>query len=89
MFAPGTILYFTPFYFENGSPPNFPLDTYVYGEQVDTMNYSLLTEIYKVENKDYIKLGRLSENEFNALRECLIKSSKVKRKIKKLLSKII
>ncbi|GHT44118.1 hypothetical protein AGMMS49965_19190 [Bacteroidia bacterium] len=64
----------------------FPLDTYIYGEQVDVMNKSLLNSQYQTENKDYVKLCNLSINEFNSIIECLANSSSVKRKIKKLLN---
>jgi hypothetical protein len=63
----------------------FPIDTYIYGEQVDMMNKSILNAQYQTENKDYIKLGNLSTKEFDWVRECLVNSASVKRKIKKYL----
>ncbi|MDR1199083.1 MAG: hypothetical protein LBK94_08770 [Prevotellaceae bacterium] len=64
---------------------SFPFDTYVYGEQAGIMSKTALDIIYSVEENDYIKLGKLSNTEFTALKNCLVNSSAVKRKIKKYL----
>ncbi|GAP72210.1 hypothetical protein [Candidatus Symbiothrix dinenymphae] len=83
---------FNCYYFEKGvviSECNtfaFPLDTYIYGEQVDVMSKSLLSSRYQIENKDYIKLSNLSAKEFDLIRACLINSASVKRKIKRYLT---
>ncbi|MDR3286861.1 MAG: hypothetical protein LBT27_05415 [Prevotellaceae bacterium] len=58
---------------------SFPFDTYVYGEQADIMSKSLLNNIYNPEKGDYIKLGKLSDNEFISLKKCLLNSSSVKK----------
>lgn len=82
---------FNCYFFEKGKIVSgcgtfcFPLDTYVYGEQVDIMSYSLLNSLYKIEGIDYLKRGKLSEKEFNELKRCLVNSATVKRRIKKLL----
>ncbi|GHT18552.1 hypothetical protein AGMMS4957_01040 [Bacteroidia bacterium] len=82
---------FNCYYFEKGriiSECNtffFPLDTYIYGEQVDVMSKNLLNSQYQTENKDYIKLCNLSSTEFDLIRNCLINSASVKRKIQKYL----
>jgi hypothetical protein len=65
---------------------SFPEDTYIYGEQVDTMNISMLNDIYKVENRDYIKMGVLSDSELSLIKHCLLQSGNMKRKIKRLLA---
>ena len=144
MFAQGTLIYFTPFYFKNGSSKNkyflvlantgnsiiiaslptskdhipdsimkkhgcifdenmkiscyffqknriisecgtfgFPEDTYIYGEQIDFFDLKILQPIYKNNGKDYTVKCKLSNIEFEAIKECLKKSGVVKQKIKK------
>lgn len=145
MYAPGQILYFTPFYFPNGNlaknkyfivlacvsndlivanlPTSrdhipsfiekkhgcinaddqqigcyffekgkiisacetfaFPLDTYIYAEQVDSFNIDKLNEIYQTKDVDYQIVCELSDAEFLAIKDCLKNSSKTKRGVKK------
>lgn len=64
---------------------SFPLATYVYGNEVETYELSVLQNDYQIENIDYEILGLLTDEEFNALYNCLKNSTSVKRGIKKLL----
>jgi len=65
---------------------SFPKDTFVYGERIDTVSYTALTQKY-VQSKDYEIKCILSETEFNALKSCIINSCNVKRKVKRILSR--
>lgn len=64
----------------------FPRDTYVYGQQIDLFDKTLLEEIYAVEEIDYKVMGKLTETEFRNLLNCIINSSSIKRKLRNLLS---
>jgi len=148
MYLPKTLIYFTPFYFENGNNPqnkyfivleateqdivlaslptsknqvpnhiqkthgclnhdesrfncylfekqkiisecntfSFPLDTFVYGEQVFTTEKTKLENGYKSENKDFVVLCKLSETEYRSLINCLKNSKSVKNRIKRLIA---
>lgn len=148
MYTPGTIIYYTPFYFENGNTPKpkyliilavdncnatlvaaslatsqdhvptnlpkthgcihnndmrfncyyyealkpiccndfgFPLDTYIYGEQVNTFYTSTLQTNYPKEGTNYIIKGKLTDKELAQITACVKKSANLKRKVKKLL----
>lgn len=65
---------------------SFPLDTYVYGQQIDEYEIAILKDIYPVQNLDYKIIGTLTDTEFRLLKECFATSANVKRKYKKLLS---
>lgn len=75
------------YYFEKGKAVSecgefaFPLDTYVYGEQVMMVDKKLLEGTYK-EGLDYKKLCKLKDSEYRSLTHCLRLSSSMKRKIK-------
>jgi len=146
MYIPGTVIYFTPFYFSDGSFKNkyflvlantgndiliaslptsknhipssmkkehgcisddsinfncyffekdriisdcgtfgFPRDTYIYGEQIDFFDLSILQSTYKNDGRDYIMKCKLLSNEFESIKECLKNSGVVTRKFKKYL----
>ncbi len=63
----------------------FPLNTYVYGQQIDEYEISVLKDIYPVEGLDYKIIGILMASEFEKLISCFQNSANVKRKFKKLL----
>lgn len=63
---------------------SFPLDTYVYGEQVDMYSIDRFNMTY-TETVDYDVKGRLFAKEFMRLKKCLADSGQTKRKIKRLL----
>jgi hypothetical protein len=65
---------------------SFPLDTYVYGQQIDEYEISILKDIYPVEGLDFKIIGNLTSKEFSLLKACFINSANVKRKYKKMLS---
>lgn len=64
---------------------SFPFDTYIYGEQIDIYEARQLQEIYPKEDIDYEIVGKLLDEEFDAIIDCMKNSVTVKRKIKRLL----
>lgn len=67
---------------ENGF--SFPRHTFAYGDEIDTYQSDIVDANY-VLNENYIVEGKLTKNEYNSLLECILNSSSVKFKIKKLL----
>lgn len=65
---------------------SFPLDTFVYGQQIDEYEISILKDIYPVQDLDFKIIGKLTAREFGLLKDCFIKSANVKRKYKRILS---
>ena len=63
---------------------NFP--THIYGHQLDSYDLKLMDELYKIEEVDFIVWGKMKENLYQSLIDCLKSSSAVKRKYKRLLS---
>ena len=81
---------FNCYYFVNGTVIadngwSFPRDTYVYGQQIDTFDKGIFEEIYAIEGVDYEIVGKLTITEFSSLKNCILNSASVKRKIKILL----
>lgn len=68
---------------ENGW--SFHLNTFLYGQHLDTYEVAILEEIYPTENVDYEIIGKLTQQELGAITHCFANSSSVKRKIKKIL----
>lgn len=64
----------------------FPLDTYVYGQQIDEYDIPTLKDIYPVQDLDFKIIGNLTVTEFTLLKECFIASANVKRKYKRILA---
>jgi hypothetical protein len=64
---------------------SFQLDTFLYGQYLDTYEVALLEEIYPIEGVDYEIIGKLTQQELRAVVQCFANSSSVKRKIKRLL----
>lgn len=64
----------------------FPLDSFLYGQYLDTYETQILQEIYPIEGVDYDILGRLTEQELDAIIQCFANSASVKRKIKRMLA---
>lgn len=64
----------------------FDFKTHIYGHQIDDYKVSILKEIYPLENTDYEIWGKMKEDLFLSLIECLKNSKSVKRKYKKILS---
>nr|WP_295929626.1 hypothetical protein [uncultured Dyadobacter sp.] len=65
---------------------SFPLDTYLYGQQIDEYDIAVLKDIYPVEGLDYKIVGRLQDVIFKSLKDCFVTSASVKRKFRRLLS---
>ncbi|WP_319589275.1 hypothetical protein [uncultured Draconibacterium sp.] len=83
-------IHFNCYYFEANKPITddgwgFPRETYVYGEQVAEFNKKNFDDNYAVEGVDYDKVGNLSNTEYTQLLECVKKSGRTKRKIRRIL----
>jgi hypothetical protein len=68
---------------ENGFA--FPIQTFVYGNEVEDYNADNLKFNHKVEGVDYEILGKLNIQEYNDLLECLKQSTSMRRGVKKFL----
>lgn len=82
---------FNCFVFKGKSPVTtsgwcFPMDTYLYGQQIDEYEIAILKDIYPVEGLDYRIIGTLKSLLFQDMKKCFINSANVKRKFRKLLS---
>ncbi|MDR6809316.1 hypothetical protein J2Y45_000069 [Dyadobacter sp. BE34] len=82
---------FNCFVFKAGLPVTannwaFPLDTFVYGQQIDEYEIAVLKDIYPVEGLDYKVVGRLKDAEFKDLKDCFCQSASVKRRFRRLLA---
>ena len=82
---------FNCFVFKAGLPITtnnwaFPLDTFVYGQQIDEYELATLQDIYPVEGLDYKILGRLRDADFRQLKKCFSQSASVKRRFRRLLT---
>lgn len=65
----------------------FELPTFVYGNQIEDYQISILTKGNTIkENEDYKLAGILNEAEFKSLKECLSNSNSIKRRFKKILA---
>jgi hypothetical protein len=62
---------------------SFERDTFVYGEQISFVDKQLMQSSYKKEGEDYRVLCKLSNTEFQSIRECLKTSGVVRNKFKK------
>lgn len=63
----------------------FDFKTYIYGHQIDVYEIAYFKEIYPLENTDYEIWGKMKDELFNSLIDCLKNSKSVKRKYKKIL----
>lgn len=82
---------FNCYVFKGGFPVTadnwaFPLDTFVYGQQIDEYEIATLQDIYPVQGLDYKILGRLKDAEFRQLKACFVQSASVKRRFRRLLA---
>jgi hypothetical protein len=69
---------------ENGF--SFNLNTHIYGDQIDTYMIESLTVSNTIQHgKDYHIIGMLTETELKNLKDCIVNSSSVKQKIRKML----
>lgn len=66
---------------ENGF--SFYLPTYIYGNDIETYEVSILRSVYTNPRSDYRVEGKLTDSEFTALMDCIKNSSSVKNGIKR------
>jgi hypothetical protein len=64
---------------------SFPLETFIYGYQVDQFNKKNFDSLYVVDGVDYEIIGALLEEEYASLINCIKNSGSVSRKIRRLL----
>lgn len=64
---------------------NFDFKTHIYGHQIDVYKIDSLKELYPLENTDYEIWGKMKNEIFLSLIECLKNSKSVKRKYRKIL----
>jgi hypothetical protein len=77
--------------FEAGKPITvngffFKRPTFIYGNEVETYDVEIMSDVYCIEGIDYEVMGLLLQNEFESIINCLVNSSSVKRGIKRQLS---
>ena len=65
---------------------SFPLNTFIYGKWVEDYKLETLSLTYRVENEDYDNCGRLNDDIYIALLECLKDAPDIKRKYKKMIA---
>lgn len=63
----------------------FPVETFVYGEQVAQFNKTNFDSMYVVDGVDYDIIGALFVDEYHALINCIKNSGSVSRKIRRFL----
>lgn len=61
----------------------FDFKTYIYGHQIDVYKIDFLKEIYPLEHPDYEIWGKMKDELFLSLIECLKNSKSVKRNFEK------
>lgn len=64
----------------------FPMDSYVYGQHLDEYNRENITDLYPLENVDYVIKGQLVPDILTQLIDCLKNSATVKRRFKRYLN---
>lgn len=64
---------------------SFPLDTFIYLDEIDDYDLKTFESVYPVEGIDYHILGSIKPIIKEELLNCIKNSSRVKRKIKKLI----
>lgn len=64
----------------------FDFKTHIYGHQIDVYEIEFLKEIYPLESTDYEIWGKMKDELFRALIECLKNSKSVKRKYRRILT---
>lgn len=81
---------FTAYYFSPSHPIttdnwSFPINTYIYGDWIKSLELNILQETYQVEGVDYEIIGRLTSSEYEQIISCLLKARTLKNKIRRLL----
>lgn len=67
------------------SGKTFDFKTHIYGHQIEMYEVEFLKEIYPLENTDYEIWGKMKDDLFLSLIDCLKNSKSVKRKYRKIL----
>lgn len=62
---------------------SFPLNTYIYGNEVEDYTLTVLQSNYQIEGVDYEIMGTLTMQEYSDLCTCLRQSTSIRRGIKK------
>ena len=68
------------------SGKSFDFETHIYGHEIDDYEVSFLKEIYPLENTNYEIWGKMKQDLFLSLIECLKYSKTVKRKYRRILN---
>jgi hypothetical protein len=66
---------------------SFPLETYLYAEQVNEIGEDSFMKNYQFENIDFSVLGKINPEEFTAIINCLTNSPTIKNRYKRELLK--
>ena len=79
--------------FEQGRPVtkegwSFPLTTYIYTSWIEAFDKRIFTEVYSVEGVDYKVIGRLVQEEYQAVLDCALTSGDLKGRYRKLLQHV-
>lgn len=68
---------------------SFPLNTFVYGNQIGNFDLKIFNDIYKIEGKDYDIIGKLKKEELKLMLKCFANSKSVIGKYRKCFSEIL
>jgi len=76
------------YFFENNRPITesgwgFPLDSHIYGDEIDFFDRTRFDRIYKIPDVDYEVKGKLTNDEFVKMLECFKNSPSTKRGIRR------
>ena len=63
----------------------FPINTYVYGNEVEDYQLTTLNSTYQIEGVDYEVMGTITSTEYTELVSCLKMSTSIRRGIKRYL----
>lgn len=64
---------------------SFYMPTFIYGDQIEDYDVEVFEDVYPIEGVDYEIKDTLTDEEFASLKECLLNSKSVRKKIKKYL----
>lgn len=64
---------------------SFPVNTYIYGKEVEDYSLQILQLNYRIEGIDYEIMGTLTSQEYDDVCNCLKQSTSIRRGIKKYL----
>jgi len=64
---------------------SFPINTFVYGNEVEDYQLTILNSTYQIQGVDYEKIGTLTSEEYQELVSCLKQSTSIRRGVKRYL----